>query len=59
MRDRGHLKELIGAVKQKEFSQEKINQAANEAAQIKRDAIRAINDVKVKVKKPSILKRIF
>lgn len=58
MRDRGHLRELIGAVKQKEFSQNTINEAAEKAAKIKRDAIDKINAEKVKVKRP-FLKRIF
>jgi len=59
MRDRGHLRELIGAVKQKEHSQGEINAAAAETARIRRETIDKINAVEVKVKKPSIFKRIF
>jgi len=58
MRDRGHLRELIGAVKQKEFSQDKINKAAQDAAKVRRDAIKEINAAKVEVRKP-LLKRLF
>ena len=58
MRDRGHLRELVGAVKQKEFSQEEINKAAQEAAKIKLEAIEKINSQEVKIKR-GFLERLF
>lgn len=50
-RDRGQLMELVGAEKQRQYSQDQIDLAAEEAADIKRKAVEEANKQEVKVKK--------
>lgn len=51
-RDRGHLRELVGAEKQREHSQDEIDRQLEEAAQIVRAAIEEANQQEVKIKVP-------
>lgn len=56
-RDRGQLRELVGAVRQKEHDQRTLNDEAREQARIKRDAIEEANRTPTEIKKP-FFKRI-
>lgn len=51
-RDRGHLNQLVGAVKQQEIDQEDLDALALENAELKREAIEKANEATVKQRRP-------